>query len=67
MSSTIDQLQDLIPTIIDSLLKQLKSKNLKVRIAVMNTFSALAHSLHSKLEPHFSKMIENFENNMSET
>lgn len=56
-----------MPTIIDTLLKQLKSKNLKVRVAVMNTFAVLAHSLHSKLEPYFGKMIGDFEKNMTET
>jgi len=33
----------------------------------MKTFAVLAHSLHSKLEPYFGKMIGDFEKNMSET
>jgi hypothetical protein len=32
----------------------------------MNTFAVLAHSLHSRLEPHFSRMIGDFEKNMNE-
>lgn len=48
-------------------MKELKSKNLKVRVTVMNTFAALAHSLHQKLEPYFGLMIGDFEKNMHET
>ena len=65
--SNIDSLHELIPSIIDSLLKQLKSKNLKVRVAVMNTFAVLAHALHARLESQFGKMIGAFEKNMQET
>lgn len=65
--STVDALSDLIPLIVDGLIKQLKSKNLKVRISVMNTLSAMAHTLHSKLEPYFNKMLPEFEKAMDET
>jgi len=40
---------------------------MKVRVVVMKTFSVLAHSLHSKLEPFFGKMIGDFEKNMTES
>lgn len=65
--STTDALSDLIPLIVDGLVKQLKSKHLKVRIAVMHTLSQMAHTLHSKLEPYFYKMLPEFEKAMDET
>lgn len=52
--SSTDELLDIVPKIINSLIKQLKSKNIKVRITVMKTIAGLAHSLHSKLAPHFA-------------
>jgi hypothetical protein len=57
----------LVPTIIDALVKQLKSKNLKVRIEVMHTLAQLAHALHAKLGPYFNKMLPEFEKAMDET
>lgn len=33
----------------------------------MHTLAQLAHTLHSKLGPYFSKMLPEFEKNMSET
>ena len=65
--SSTDELAELVPMIVDSLLKQLKSKNLKVRVSVMATMSQLAHCLHEKLEPYFPKMIPDFEKNLNET
>ena len=64
--SSTDELADLVPVIIDSLLKQLNSKNNKVRVTVMNTLASLAHALHSKLEPYFSKILPELEKNMKE-
>lgn len=65
--SSTDELADLIPVIIDGLVKQLKSKNLKVRIAVMHTLAQLAHTLHSKLGVYFGRMLPEFEKAMQET
>jgi hypothetical protein len=65
--SSIGALSDLVPVIIDSLLKQTKSKNMKVRVSGMHTISSLAHVLHSKLEPCFDKLLPEFEKNMKET
>ena len=65
--SSTDELAELVPQIIDNLLKQLKSKNLKVRVTVMDTLSQLAHALHARLEPYFQKMLPELENNMKET
>jgi hypothetical protein len=65
--SSTDELAELVPTIIDSLLKQLKSKNLKVRVTVMNTLAQLAHALHARLEPYFEKMLPELESNMKES
>ena len=45
----------------------MKSKNLKVRVAVMNTLAVLAHVLHAKLEPYYPRMVGEFEKNMKET
>lgn len=56
-----------MPLIIDALIKQLKSKNLRVRTEVMHTLAALAHTLHSKLGPHFPKLLPEFEKAMGET
>jgi hypothetical protein len=39
--SSTDALADLVPLIVDSLIKQLKSKNLKVRVAVMRTIAQM--------------------------
>lgn len=65
--STTDALAGLIPLIVDGLVKQLKSKNLKVRNSVMHTLAQLAHTLHSKLEPFFAKMLPEFEKAMDES
>lgn len=65
--SSTDELLDLVPRIITSLIKQLKSKNIKVRITVMKTLATLAHSLHSKLANHFSLMLPELEKAMNET
>lgn len=65
--SSTDELSDLVPVIIDSLVKQLKSKNLKVRNVVMHTLAELAHTLHAKLGPYFSKMLPEIERAMTET
>ena len=56
-----------MPTIIDELVKQLKSKNLKVRNAVMHSIAQLAHTLHKKLGPYFARMLPEFEKGMQET
>ena len=65
--SNVDELGEFLPQIIDQLLKQLKSKNLKVRATTMNTLASLAHSLHDRLEPFFTKMLPDFEKNINET
>ena len=65
--SSIAALSDIIPLIVDNLVKQLKSKNLKVRIAVMHTLAQLAQSLHSRLDQHFNKMLPELEKAMEET
>lgn len=62
--SSTDELSDLVPLIIEGLVKQLKSKNLKVRNAVMHTLAQLAHTLHSKLGPYFGRMLPEFEKSM---
>ena len=64
--SSTDALADLVPLIVDSLIKQLKSKNLKVRVAVMRTIAQMTQTLHSKLEPFFGRMLEHFEKAMDE-
>lgn len=56
-----------MPLIIESLVRQLRSKNLKVRIAVMHALAQMAHTLHSKLDAFFPKMLPEFEKVMDET
>lgn len=56
-----------MPAIIEQLLRQLNNKNLKVRVTVMNTLATLAHTLHSKLEPFFEKILPELESNMKES
>jgi len=67
LKSSSDVLSDLVPVIVDGLVKQLKSKNLKVRIAVMHTLAQLAHTVQNKLDPFFSMMLPEFEKAMEES
>lgn len=39
---------------------------MRVKTAVMHTLAQLAHVLHSKLGPHFQKMLPEFEKIMSD-
>lgn len=65
--SSTDELAALVPQIIESLLTQLKSKNMKVRVTVMDTLAQLTHALHQRLEPYFERILPELEHNMKET
>lgn len=67
VQNTLEQLAGLVPLIVDSLIKQLKSKNVKVRVAVMHTLSHLASSAGATLDQHFAKLLPELEKAMSET
>lgn len=51
-----EQINNIYPTIIKNLLKQFKSKNIKVKVSTMKTISVLAMVLPSNLESHLSSI-----------
>ena len=67
VQSTLEHLASLVPLIVDSLIRQLKSKNVKVRVAVMHTLSHLASVAGATLDHHFAKILPELEKAMSET
>ena len=56
-SSFIAEAEGAFPTIVNNLIKQLKSKNIKVKVGVMKTFSVLAHISQKELENHLTLLI----------
>jgi len=48
------------------LLKQLKTKNVKVKVTVMKTFSVLAMVLQGDLEKYLAQIIPNIESSVHE-
>lgn len=61
------QINDFSTQIIQQLTKQLKSKNLKVRIATLRTLSALSLSIQFQLDSHFELILPELENTMEES
>jgi len=64
--SWVKELHDSDEAIVKSLLKQLKTKNIKVKVAVMKTFSVLAMVLQDKLEKYLPQIIPNIEQSIHE-
>jgi hypothetical protein len=65
--SVIDEIYGLVPSIIGGLTKQLRStKNLKVKIAVMQTFTSLSHVMHMQTAPHFGQFLPDIEKIVNE-
>mmetsp|Transcript_14247 Transcript_14247/g.24236 ORF Transcript_14247/g.24236 Transcript_14247/m.24236 type:complete len:168 (-) Transcript_14247:2106-2609(-) len=60
-SSFMAQTDQEFPKIVSNLIKQLKSKNIKVKVAVMKTFSVLAYMNQARLEHHLADLIPHIE------
>lgn len=61
VQNTYDLLAQLVPLVVDTLVKQLKSKNLKVRVSVMQTLSQLASTASSSMDQQFAKFLPELE------
>ena len=61
------QINDLTDAIIGQLIKELKSKNLKVRIACLKTLSSLSLAVQFHLDTHFEAILPELEKTMEET
>jgi hypothetical protein len=53
--------------IVSTLIKELKSKNLKVRIQIYNTFSNLALALQFDMDKHFAEVLPEIEKTVTES
>ena len=57
--SYVEQIDKTYPLIVANLIKQYQNKNIKVKVAVMKTFSVLAMLMpQEKLEEHLSSIID---------
>ena len=59
--------EDMSTPIVTSLVKQLKHKNLKVRIAALSTLSCLALTIQEKLDAHFDLIFPELVKTIDET
>jgi cullin-associated NEDD8-dissociated protein 1 len=60
-------LGDMAQTIVKALVKQMKNKNLKVRIAALSTLACLALSIQDKLDAHFDVVFPELKKAIEET
>jgi len=62
-----DTIDDFYPDIVSNLIKQYQNKNLRVKVAIMKTFSILVMLMpQDKLEQHLSKIIDEIVKSTSE-
>ena len=62
-----DTINDFYPDIVAGLIKQYKNKNIRVKVAIMKTFSILVMLMpQDKLEEHLSKIIDEIVKSTSE-
>lgn len=60
--SSADELHSFVPQIINRIVRQLKeNKNVKVKIALMDTLAQLSHVMQNQVAPHFGKILPELE------